>query len=118
MGPPCAMQETRSLRPGFPHMNKSRCGPFHNPRRLARLGPEQQPQSDQCRSSEVCVSTTERYPMGVGSPRRARIPDKTLRADRWWLQPLITFLVFTAFVVYATWRAFMGSDYYSSPYLS
>ena len=55
---------------------------------------------------------------GVRSPRRAQIPEKTLRQDNWWLYPLTTFVIFTAFVIYATWRAFMGSDYYSSPYLS
>ena len=55
---------------------------------------------------------------GVLGPGRARIKAKTMRGDRWWLAPLTTFVVFTAFVVYATWRAFMGSDYYSSPYLS
>ena len=32
--------------------------------------------------------------------------------------PLTTFVVFTAFVIYATWRAFMGKHYYSAPYLS
>ena len=51
-------------------------------------------------------------------PTRASIEEKTLRTDRWWLTPLTTFVVFRAFVVYATVRAFMGSDYYSSPYLS
>ena len=56
--------------------------------------------------------------IGVRSPRRAQIPDKTLRQDRWWLYPLVTFVIFTAFVIYATWRAFMGSDYHSAPYLS
>ena len=55
---------------------------------------------------------------GVRSPRRAHIPDKTLRQDRWWLPPLTTFVVFTAFVVYATWRAFAGRHYYDAPYLS
>ncbi len=55
---------------------------------------------------------------GVLSPERARIDRKTLRQDRWWVSPLVTFLVFTAFVVYSTWRAFAGSDYYASPYLS
>ena len=50
---------------------------------------------------------------GVTGPSRARIDEKTLRADRWWLAPLTTFVVFSAFVVYATWRAFMGADYYS-----
>jgi hypothetical protein len=55
---------------------------------------------------------------GVDAPSRARIGATTLRTDRWWLSPLATFVVFAAFVVYATWRAFTGSDYYASPYLS
>jgi hypothetical protein len=55
---------------------------------------------------------------GVHGPTRAQIEEKTLRNDRWWLAPLTTFMVFSGFVVYATVRAFMGSDYYSSPYLS
>ncbi|MBA2558919.1 MAG: hypothetical protein H0V07_03375 [Propionibacteriales bacterium] len=53
--------------------------------------------------------------MGLG---RARVETKTLRHDRWWLPPLTTFVVFTAFIIYATWRAFAGSNYYSAPYLS
>jgi len=55
---------------------------------------------------------------GVAGPTRARIEAKTLRQDNWWLYPLTTFLVFTAFVVYATWRAFAGAHYYDAPYLS
>ncbi len=55
---------------------------------------------------------------GVAGPGRARISAKTMRQDRWWLSPLTTFIVFSAFVVYATWRAFDGDNYYSSPYLS
>ena len=55
---------------------------------------------------------------GVHGPTRARIEAKTLRTDRWWLYPLTTFVVFSAFVVYATVRAFQGSDYFSEPYLS
>ena len=55
---------------------------------------------------------------GVSGPTRARIDAKTLRQDRWWLYPLTTFVVFTAFIVYATWRAFSGHDYYAEPYLS
>jgi len=55
---------------------------------------------------------------GVGSPGRAELGVRTLREDRWWLAPLVTFLVFTAFIVYATWRAFSGEHYYASPYLS
>ena len=55
---------------------------------------------------------------GVNGPTRARIGVKTLRTDRWWLYPATTFVVFSAFVVYATFRAFQGAYYYSSPYLS
>jgi hypothetical protein len=55
---------------------------------------------------------------GVHGPTRARIEAKTLRSDRWWVYPLTTFVVFLAFVVYATVRAFQGSDYFSKPYLS
>jgi hypothetical protein len=57
-------------------------------------------------------------PSGVNGPTRARIGVKTLRTDRWWLLPAATFTVFAAFIVYATFRAFYGADYYSAPYLS
>jgi hypothetical protein len=57
-------------------------------------------------------------PTGVLGPGRARVQLKTLRQDRWWLPPLTTFIVFTAFVIYASWRAFAGSNYYSAPYIS
>ena len=55
---------------------------------------------------------------GVHGPGRAQIEERTLRTDRWWLSPLATFIVFSAFVVYATIRAFMGKDYFAEPYLS
>ncbi|RLV50010.1 hypothetical protein D9V37_09075 [Nocardioides mangrovicus] len=55
---------------------------------------------------------------GVGGPTRARLDARTLRTDTWWLYPLTTFVVFASFVVYATWRAFAGADYYAAPYLS
>jgi hypothetical protein len=37
---------------------------------------------------------------------RADIKARTLRQDRWWLQPLAIFIGFSGFVVYATWAAF------------
>ena len=55
---------------------------------------------------------------GVDSPGRAQIGVSTLRKDAWWLQPLVTFLALTAFVVYSAWRVFMNKYYYSSPYVS
>ena len=53
--------------------------------------------------------------LGLGS---SRIAERTLRGDRWWLAPFATFVVFIAFVVYATCRAFYGRYYYAAPYLS
>ncbi|HTR70504.1 MAG TPA: hypothetical protein VMH41_09805, partial [Mycobacteriales bacterium] len=52
------------------------------------------------------------------SARRASISAKTLRTDRWWLQPLVVAVGFSAFIVYATWAAFANSNYFVKPYLS
>ena len=43
---------------------------------------------------------------------------QTNRKDAWWLQPLVVFLGLGAFVVYANWAAFQGSNYEYGPYLS
>jgi hypothetical protein len=43
---------------------------------------------------------------------------KTMRRDAWWAQPLVTFAVLGAFVVYATWAALQGNHYEYGPYLS
>lgn len=42
----------------------------------------------------------------------------TSRRDAWWLQPLITFAILSAFIVYATWAALQGAHYSYGPYLS
>jgi hypothetical protein len=49
---------------------------------------------------------------------RAAIPERTLRQDRWWLSPTISFGVLTLFVGYATWAAFVDGNYYVKPYIS
>jgi hypothetical protein len=64
------------------------------------------------------ASTAGRQAGGVMGPTRARIESRTLRTDRWWLQPSATFVVFSAFVVFATYRAFAGDNFYSEPYMS
>jgi hypothetical protein len=51
-------------------------------------------------------------------PLHQRSFGETLRRDAWWAQPLLTFVVLAAFVVYATWAAFQGDHYESGPYLS
>jgi hypothetical protein len=55
---------------------------------------------------------------GTGAPGRAHITLRTLRTDRWWVQPAITAGVLFSFVIYATWRAFENAYYYVTPYLS
>src|SRR5213596_3098902 len=43
---------------------------------------------------------------------------RTMRTDAWWVQPLLTFLGLSAFIVYATWAAFQGAHYRWGNYLS
>ena len=50
---------------------------------------------------------------GVFSPTRAKIKERTLRTDKWWLEPAVTFGVLFSFVIYATYRAFEGANYYA-----
>src|SRR5260221_10821844 len=37
---------------------------------------------------------------------------ETTRPDAWWLQSLLVFLGFSAFIVYSTWAAFQGNHYW------
>jgi hypothetical protein len=55
---------------------------------------------------------------GGPAPRRATIAERTLRTDRWWLQPLVTVVVLVLFVAYSTFRAFQDAYYFSEPYIS
>ena len=51
-------------------------------------------------------------PVAIGGTRGG--PDKpTLRQDSWWVEPVVTVSVLTAFVVYSTWAAFINKDYYA-----
>lgn len=43
---------------------------------------------------------------------RAAIAAKTLRNDRWWLPPLVTFLGLSAWVTYATVRVYMHNHFW------
>ena len=49
------------------------------------------------------------------APRRF---GETMRTDAWWIQPTVTFLVLTTFIIYATWAAFQGTHYYFGSYIS
>ena len=37
---------------------------------------------------------------------------ETTRRDAWWVQPLLVFLGFSAFIVYSTWAAFQGEHFW------
>lgn len=52
------------------------------------------------------------------SPRRVHLFLYTERKDAWWISPLLTFIVLTSFLVYATWAALQGEHYTWGPYLS
>jgi hypothetical protein len=53
-------------------------------------------------------------PVTIGAPRGG--PDKpTLRKDRWWIEPAVTFTILTLFAVYATYAAFMNRYYFAGP---
>lgn len=43
---------------------------------------------------------------------------ETMRKDGWWIPSALTFLGFSAFIVYSTWAAFQGEHYAWGPYLS
>jgi hypothetical protein len=59
-----------------------------------------------------------RRPIWSARTARATIPGRTLRTDRWWLQPLITVTVLLLFVAYSTFRAFQNAHYAAEPYIS
>ena len=52
------------------------------------------------------------------APRRAAIAARTLRTDRWWLQPLLTVVALVLFIIYSTFRAFQNAHYFAEPYIS
>ena len=55
---------------------------------------------------------------GVFTPGRAKISARALRTDRWWVQPTITVAVLVLFIIYATFRAFEGKQYFYEPLIS
>ena len=43
---------------------------------------------------------------------------ETMRPDAWWVQPVVVFIILSAFVGYATWAAFQNAHYEYGNYLS
>ncbi|TAL20820.1 MAG: hypothetical protein EPN99_08705 [Frankiales bacterium] len=61
---------------------------------------------------------TATVPAGPNAPGRATIAARTLRTDRWWLQPVTTVTVLVLFIVYSTFRAFENAHFEAGAYLS
>jgi hypothetical protein len=63
-------------------------------------------------------------PTGTATPGRAQIEVRTLRTDRWWQAPLTTFVLLSAWVLYAVIRTasqrayFVPHYHYLSPFFS
>ena len=53
-------------------------------------------------------------PVAIGAERGGPT-QATLRKDDWWVEPVVTVAVLTVFVVYSTWAAFVGKNYYVGP---
>src|SRR5438132_7877331 len=41
-----------------------------------------------------------------------------MRADVWWTQPLLVFVGLSIFIIYSTWAAFQGKNYFFGNYIS
>ena len=54
----------------------------------------------------------------IDIPLRGSRFGNTSRRDAWWIQPLLTFIGLSIFIVYSTWAAFQGQYYRFGPYLS
>jgi hypothetical protein len=59
---------------------------------------------------------TDPLSAGVGAPGRARIPERTLRRDRWWLQPALTVAGLTAWLLYGLVRTATQENYWVPAY--
>ncbi len=56
--------------------------------------------------------------MAYDAVLKRRAFGQTERRDTWWLQPIVVFLGFGAFIAYSTWAAFQGDHYHVGNYLS
>jgi len=54
----------------------------------------------------------------VEMPQTRQKASVTQRKDKWWVTPLLTFLGFSSFLIYANWAAWQGAHYTFGPYLS
>ncbi|WP_304047008.1 hypothetical protein [Jatrophihabitans endophyticus] len=76
------------------------------------------------RATERPTVDSKKMVNGVAAPGRASIPARTLRTDNWRKAPVVTFILLSSWVLYATlrtvWQAayFDKADHYLSPFYS
>ncbi len=64
------------------------------------------------------ASRRSRQQMNGTTTLERRSFGETMRADVWWTQPLLVFIGLSIFVVYSTWAAFQGQNYFFGNYVS
>ena len=62
------------------------------------------------KSAEIMNGSTTALPR--------RLFGQTMRADVWWIHPLLVFIGLSTFIVYSTWAAFQGQNYFLGNYIS
>src|SRR5919106_3083624 len=60
---------------------------------------------------------TQTTPEAPVRRQRAQVKVRTLRTDRWWLVPLLTFLGLSSFLVYGVW-AIIDTSNFVDPYVA
>ena len=61
------------------------------------------------------MTAAKSMPGGTNAPGRAAITEKTLRSDNWQKAPILTFVLLTAWVLYAFIRTIVQAAYFASP---
>lgn len=64
------------------------------------------------------ASVEARESTGVRGPARARITERTLRTDRWWLTPLAYGLTLAIVGIYLLYAVLVNRNYFWEPYIS
>ena len=75
------------------------------------------------RTARMTTTPVAPPPSGPPAPNvsgrpRAPIAARTLRTDRYWVEPAVTVAVLVSFIVYSTIRAFANTAYWADPYIS
>src|SRR5437879_11681206 len=68
--------------------------------------------------SEAASRRSRRRMNGATTLPRRNSFGETMRADVWWMKPLLVFVGLSIFIVYSTWAALQGTHYFFGNYIS